>query len=173
MRHARKDYAEIQDPRGKIPADEPVFVLRAQDVTAPGIVEAWGREVAAAGGDPLLAVYAVAWADEMRRWQLEHGAKVPDVDRADLDLALPASEVLGGPKTRDCAHDLPTFPVHVGRYEVRICSRCGGAEIAPPLPNAEWTLESERAAPGRMTFRLIEPPKPPRLIAISVGESVI
>ena len=31
MIHARDDYNRIQDPAGKIPADEPVFLLRAQD----------------------------------------------------------------------------------------------------------------------------------------------
>lgn len=31
MKHAREDYARIQDPEGKIPADEPVFLLRGQD----------------------------------------------------------------------------------------------------------------------------------------------
>jgi hypothetical protein len=31
MKHARADYAHIQDPSGKIPEDEPVFLLRAQD----------------------------------------------------------------------------------------------------------------------------------------------
>jgi hypothetical protein len=31
MKHARADYDRIQDPAGKIPADEPVLLLRAQD----------------------------------------------------------------------------------------------------------------------------------------------
>lgn len=31
MIHAREDYNRIQDPEGKIPDDEPVFLLRAQD----------------------------------------------------------------------------------------------------------------------------------------------
>lgn len=31
MKHARTDYNRIQDPEGKIPADEPVFLLRGQD----------------------------------------------------------------------------------------------------------------------------------------------
>ena len=28
MKHARDDYNRIQDPAGKIPEDEPVFLLR-------------------------------------------------------------------------------------------------------------------------------------------------
>ncbi len=31
MKHARADYDRIQDPEGKIPADEPVFLIRGQD----------------------------------------------------------------------------------------------------------------------------------------------
>ena len=41
MKHARQDYAAIQDPRGLIPEDEPVFLLRAQDVCAPFAVMEW------------------------------------------------------------------------------------------------------------------------------------
>lgn len=31
MRHARADYARIQDPANLIPEEEPVFLLRGQD----------------------------------------------------------------------------------------------------------------------------------------------
>jgi hypothetical protein len=31
MIHARSDYNRIQDPEGRIGADEPVFLMRAQD----------------------------------------------------------------------------------------------------------------------------------------------
>lgn len=41
MKHARRDYDRIQDPSGKIPADEPVFLLRAQDRTASQAVRFW------------------------------------------------------------------------------------------------------------------------------------
>ena len=34
MKHARSDYDRIQDPDGKIPANEPVFLIRGQDVCA-------------------------------------------------------------------------------------------------------------------------------------------
>ena len=44
MKHARTDYDRIQDPAGKIPADEPVFLLRAQDQTAADTVEYWIRQ---------------------------------------------------------------------------------------------------------------------------------
>lgn len=41
MIHARKDYQRIQDPLNKIPKDEPVFLLRAQDRTAVGALQYW------------------------------------------------------------------------------------------------------------------------------------
>ncbi len=42
MLHARKDYnATIQDSSGRIPVDEPVFLLRAQDTAAPVTVRFW------------------------------------------------------------------------------------------------------------------------------------
>jgi hypothetical protein len=43
MIHARTDYSRIQDPDGKIPDDEPVFLLRAQDVTAAACLRHWIR----------------------------------------------------------------------------------------------------------------------------------
>lgn len=41
MKHARLDYERIQDPWGKIPESEPVFLLRAQDCTAAEVVRYW------------------------------------------------------------------------------------------------------------------------------------
>ena len=43
MKHARDDYAHIQDPSGKIPEDEPVFLLRAQDMSAPKTLNVWAN----------------------------------------------------------------------------------------------------------------------------------
>lgn len=43
MIHARNDYQRIQDPENKIPVDEPVFLLRAQDKTAPAVLREWVR----------------------------------------------------------------------------------------------------------------------------------
>jgi hypothetical protein len=41
MVHARKDYARIQDPWGKIGDDEPVFLIRAQDALMIPILGAY------------------------------------------------------------------------------------------------------------------------------------
>lgn len=41
MIHARNDYQRIQDPETKIPQDEPVFLLRAQDITSGPTLRHW------------------------------------------------------------------------------------------------------------------------------------
>lgn len=41
MIHARKDYDHIQDPSGKIPLDEPVFLVRGQDPDGWYTVASW------------------------------------------------------------------------------------------------------------------------------------
>lgn len=79
MKHARQDYAPIQDPRGLIPEDEPVFLIRAQDVTAPFVVEEWARRAEMHGADRGMVKSALNQALKMREWQREHGVKIPDV----------------------------------------------------------------------------------------------
>ena len=41
MKHAGKDYDRIQDPENKIPQDEPVFLVRAQDPLASEVMRFW------------------------------------------------------------------------------------------------------------------------------------
>lgn len=79
MLHARADYAPIQDPRGLIPEDEPVFLLRAQDVTAPDVVEYWVMKARQAGASNDIIDAAKGQVDAMREWQREHGMKIPDM----------------------------------------------------------------------------------------------
>ena len=79
MKHARPDYDAIQDPRGLIPEDEPVFLLRAQDVTAPAVVEYWVMKARDAGALENIVEAAENQAEEMRKWQREHGIKIPDM----------------------------------------------------------------------------------------------
>lgn len=43
MIHARKDYDRIQDPDGKIPIDEPVFLIRGQDPVGADAVMKWAE----------------------------------------------------------------------------------------------------------------------------------
>lgn len=84
MLHARIDYNErIQDSAGLIPADEPVFILRAGDILAPSLVDDWVRRFERMGGDLTTAKAVLAHAHRMRVWQVEHdGGKLPDTDPA-------------------------------------------------------------------------------------------
>lgn len=79
MKHARPDYNRIQDPDNIIPEDEPVFLLRGQDLGAPKIVEIWAEMAAAQGAKPNIVEAAREQANEMRKWQEANGGKVPDM----------------------------------------------------------------------------------------------
>lgn len=79
MRHARKDYDRIQDPDGLIPDDEPVFLVRGQDVAGPQTVLLWAFLAEAAGADRDIVSSARAHSKKMLRWQFNHGSKVPDL----------------------------------------------------------------------------------------------
>ena len=79
MKHARSDYDRIQDPDGEIPEDEPVFMLRAQDIVAPQVVEIWAMAAHNAGAADDIVQHAYEHAGLMRKWQQEHGSKVPDM----------------------------------------------------------------------------------------------
>lgn len=84
MKHLRMDYDGIQDANGKIPADEPVFVIRAKDVSAPRVVAYWARINRRLGADPVMCDAVEAWSESLARWQQQHPeqVKVPDVDAA-------------------------------------------------------------------------------------------
>lgn len=79
MKHARPDYDRIQDPAELIPEDEPVFLLRGQDKLAPSIVEVWAEKASALGASQKIVTAAFRQASRMRAWQMQHGAKVPDM----------------------------------------------------------------------------------------------
>lgn len=75
MIHAREDYNRIQDPANKIPADEPVFLLRAQDELACKAV-AYYAELCEGAQAPEIAAKARAHADRMAAWPVK---KTPDL----------------------------------------------------------------------------------------------
>jgi hypothetical protein len=87
MRHARPDYDRIQDPAVNDPSllapgssafgeYEPVFILRAKDVTAPETLR-WWASMQPVGSES--AKLALKHADDMDAWQVEHGAKYADL----------------------------------------------------------------------------------------------
>ena len=83
MKHAREDYNRIQDPANKIPMDEPVFLIRAQDVCAPQVVAYWCEQAKSAGADPSIINAAKAQVKVMIDWQMTHRnkVKIPDLPK--------------------------------------------------------------------------------------------
>jgi len=77
MIHARADYQRIQDPEKKIPENEPVFLLRAQDQHAAHCVRHWAFLNEHAFGDPELSRLAREHADKMDAWPVK---KLPDLN---------------------------------------------------------------------------------------------
>ena len=90
MIHARKDHNRIQDPAvddpklissgsSPIGKDEPVFLIRAKDVSAPAAVEEWAKINLKNGGDQAASAMAFTHAAKMRDWQRKNGCKPADV----------------------------------------------------------------------------------------------
>lgn len=82
MKFGRDDYnRRIVDLENKIPEDEPVFLLRAQDKLSPRLLLMWATELRLKGGDPNMAREAEDHAQAMIQWQNEHKCKTPDMYR--------------------------------------------------------------------------------------------
>lgn len=80
MKHARPDYDRFQDPANLIPQDEPVFLLRGQDKTAPSIVRAWASaQRMNPKADPKIIYAAEQHANLMEKWQAEQNYKWADL----------------------------------------------------------------------------------------------
>lgn len=63
-----------------IPADEPCFLIRGQDVAAPDTVRAYAHLAAGYDVDPGLVAQVLARADTIEAWQMARGeASVPDL----------------------------------------------------------------------------------------------
>jgi hypothetical protein len=80
MVHGRSDYSRIQDPSGKIPEDEPVFLLRAQDSIAAETVAYWADRNRQVGGDPNLSALAQAHVLRMTSWRCRKPADGPPLE---------------------------------------------------------------------------------------------
>lgn len=78
--HARPDYqGRFVDTHGKVPDDEPLFVLRGQDAAAPAAVRAWANVAEELGASADIVALAREHACTMEAYQSEHGGKVPDL----------------------------------------------------------------------------------------------
>jgi hypothetical protein len=92
MLHARSDYnEEVQCSPDFIPEDEPVFLLRGQDIHAWRTVMYYGRTLEGDGADPRMVASVFAQADKMRAWAQAKGS-FPDVPE---DVALAGEEPPG------------------------------------------------------------------------------
>lgn len=79
MKHAREDYDRIQDPAGKIPADEPVFLIRGQDLAAPEALRQYAIEAHRKGASIDIVIATLDQARAMEKWQRERARKTPDL----------------------------------------------------------------------------------------------
>ncbi len=103
MKHFRADYNErIQDNANLIPEDEPVFLLRGQDIFTPGLMLDWAKQLRLAGGDPEVAQLIENGASEVIQWQKEHPERMiknnrlrlpdmPNVKKEGMFRKLPVS----------------------------------------------------------------------------------
>jgi hypothetical protein len=66
VRDKRLGATEAEDPSA---TKEPIFILRAQDMTSAEIVEAWADRNYNLGGDPELIQEARRIARQMRAWK--------------------------------------------------------------------------------------------------------
>ncbi|MBN9441144.1 hypothetical protein [Bosea sp. (in: a-proteobacteria)] len=81
MKHARSDYDTIQQistngTTRQIPVDEPVFLIRGQDVVGGDAVRAWAALAEAEGASPDILKAAREHAMKMDAWPKK---KVPDM----------------------------------------------------------------------------------------------
>jgi len=74
MQHARNDYNRIQDPEKLIPENEPVFLIRAQDMVSADAVRNWADLNDEAGGDPEASKKAREHAELMDKWPVKKPA---------------------------------------------------------------------------------------------------
>jgi hypothetical protein len=76
MIHARDDYNRIQDPENKIPEQEPVFLIRGQDLIGWKLVELWADYAEVVGCSKDIIAKARLHARRMRNWPKK---KVADI----------------------------------------------------------------------------------------------
>ncbi len=79
MIHARDDYNDLAALDARIPAAEPVFLIRGQDSAGPAAVRAWADEAAAQGADSVMVQAARNQALRMDLWQETNRCHTPDM----------------------------------------------------------------------------------------------
>lgn len=79
MIHARQDYNRIQDPANLIPADEPVFLIRAQDDIAAEVVSIWAALHEMKHGPSEISKMVKDHALQMAAWPQKKAADLPTI----------------------------------------------------------------------------------------------
>jgi hypothetical protein len=115
MKHARTDYARIQDPAGKIPEDEPVFLIRAQDVAGPTAVLCWANVAEREGASKEIVEAARLQAARMHTWQMQRGSKVPDLP-AEYPQPIPLPQEVDTEALTKKDKPGPIDPAHLVEY---------------------------------------------------------
>ena len=85
MLHAREDYQCIQDPSGKIPVNEPVFLIRGQDALGADILRIYANLAGHISADPELIKRTLEQADRMEAWPTK---KIPDLPADEEDITV-------------------------------------------------------------------------------------
>lgn len=116
MKHCSDKYSHIQDTKGMIPADEPVFLLRGQDKYAPELLILWAAKLRFDGGEPELEQLVEKQAQAMLDWQKNVKVKKPNlyqehtaIDNENMvnpiqDKELDLSKKHNKKKYPDCIH---------------------------------------------------------------------
>ena len=78
MIHPSEKYQHIQDPTGKIAKDEPVFLMRCQDVLMIPVMMVWGDLMFEKTGNSGLVEVIQKHSIVALNWQEVNGCKLPD-----------------------------------------------------------------------------------------------
>lgn len=79
MKHTRDDYSHIQDPNNKIPENEPVFLIRGQDLAGPDTLRSWCIFAHKNGASNDIINKVLDHSRKMEQWQREVARKTPDL----------------------------------------------------------------------------------------------
>lgn len=85
MNHMGKKYNGVIDTTGRIPEDEPVFLLRGKDKLTPQVIGFWAQLLLMNGGERHLVDAAMAWKDQIMAYQEQNGNQLPDCPPHDLN----------------------------------------------------------------------------------------
>lgn len=88
MKTGRADFDLFQDPSGKIPADEPVFFIRGQDIVGPETLRFYAVHASRRGASDELVMSVLKQARAMEEWQKTVPARTPD-----LPVGVPIKDI--------------------------------------------------------------------------------